>query len=100
LSRLSDALGLVLLGGAGVRSIWRIEPVAFCSVQGHQRLSRSDLHTEAGFRCAAGVPADLGRPTPLPQESRRGLLSGLQPGRRNSGQSEPQLDIPRNCTSV
>ena len=43
----------------------------------------------------ADVCADPGRSASVPEESRRRLLSGLRPGRRDSGESQPQMHISK-----
>jgi hypothetical protein len=43
----------------------------------------------------AHLPADGGGSAAFSQEPRRGLLCGVAAGRRNSGQSEPQLHISK-----
>jgi transposase len=47
--------------------------------------------------CPSGITSprlQMGKAS-FSQESRRGLLSGVQPGRRNSGQSEPQTHVSK-----
>ena len=72
--------------------------------------NEGDRAVGAGKLCAGGaaeagqkgghadrtdLPIDAGRRAAFSQEPRRGCYLGLQPGRRNSGQSEPQLHISK-----
>jgi transposase len=74
----------------GIQRAHRESGPAELSAGGAAEADQGRRHTDR-----ADVLADLGRSASLPQEPRRGLHLGLQPGRRNSGQSEPQLHISK-----